>query len=225
MALLRIQRPEGRKEQVPAELGMLVGLDRSPEVKTLRHKLERLDYGVEPDDPARIVPNPERRRLDKEIAAVRQELAKLQRDYGAAAMEHQESKRPTLRGFKVANDQLGQKIRAARIRLDALMARKATMAARIAVGEAVKEPIVKLAMAPVGVLFTAESLAKIRVPVAVYAGAKDRWLVPRFHAMWVAKNLPGAELHMVPNAWHFAFMDTPSIPIQTPDGDIAAKRT
>jgi transposase-like protein len=42
MALLRIQRPEGLKEQVPAELGMLVGLDRSPEVKTLRHKLERL---------------------------------------------------------------------------------------------------------------------------------------------------------------------------------------
>ena len=104
-----------------------------------------VDYGVEPDDPARIVPNPERRRLDKEIAAVRQGLAKLQRDYGAAAMEHQESKRPTLRGFKVANDLLGQKIRAARIRLDALMARKATMAARITVGEAVKEPIVKLA--------------------------------------------------------------------------------
>jgi predicted dienelactone hydrolase len=79
-----------------------------------------------------------------------------------------------------------------------------------------------VAMAPVGVLFTAESLAKVQVPVAVYAGAKDRWLVPRFHAMWVARNLPGAELHMVPNAWHFAFMDTPSIPIQTPDGDIAA---
>lgn len=104
-----------------------------------------VDYGVEPDDPARIVPNPERRRLDKDIAAVRQELTKLQRDYGVAAMEHQESKRPTLRGFKLANDLLGQKIRAARVRLDALMARKATMAARIAVGEAVKEPIVKLA--------------------------------------------------------------------------------
>jgi DNA-binding CsgD family transcriptional regulator len=104
-----------------------------------------VDYGVEPDDPARIVPNPERRRMDKEIAAVRQELAKLQRDYGAAAMEHQESKRPTLRGFKLANDLLGQKIRTARMRLDALMARKATMAAKIAVGEAVKEPIVKLA--------------------------------------------------------------------------------
>ena len=79
-----------------------------------------------------------------------------------------------------------------------------------------------VAMAPVGVLFTAESLAKVQVPVAIYAGVKDRWLVPRFHAMWVAKNVSGAELHMVPNAWHFAFSDTPSFPIQTPDGDIAA---
>jgi len=42
MALLRIKRPEGLKEQVPSELGRLVGLDRSPEVKTLRRKLERL---------------------------------------------------------------------------------------------------------------------------------------------------------------------------------------
>jgi predicted dienelactone hydrolase len=91
-------------------------------------------------------------------------------------------------------------------------------------GPALKDERVRavVALAPVGVLFTAESLAKVQVPVAIYAGAKDRWLVPRFHAMWVAKNLPGAELHMVPNAWHFAFSDTPSIPIQTPDGDIAA---
>ncbi len=46
-----------------------------------------------------------------------------------------------------------------------------------------------VAMAPVGVLFTAESLAKVQVPVAIYAGVKDRWLVPRFHAMWIAKNM------------------------------------
>ena len=77
-------------------------------------------------------------------------------------------------------------------------------------------------MAPVGVLFTAESLAKVQVPVAIYAGAKDRWLVPRFHAMWVAKNVSGAELHMVPNAWHFAFMDTPRMSLPSPDGDVAA---
>jgi predicted dienelactone hydrolase len=91
-------------------------------------------------------------------------------------------------------------------------------------GPPLKDPRVRavVAMAPVGVLFTSESLAKVQIPVAVYAGAKDRWLVPRFHALWVAKYLPGAELHLVPNAWHFAFMDTPNMPIQTPDGDVAA---
>jgi DNA-binding CsgD family transcriptional regulator len=42
MALLRIQRPEALKEHSPEVLGRLLGLDRAPEVKTLRRKLTRL---------------------------------------------------------------------------------------------------------------------------------------------------------------------------------------
>lgn len=42
MALLRIQRPEQLKERDPANFGRLLGLDRAPEVKTLRRKLTRL---------------------------------------------------------------------------------------------------------------------------------------------------------------------------------------
>jgi hypothetical protein len=42
MALLRIQRPEALKEHAPDDLGRLLGLDRAPEVKTLRRKLARL---------------------------------------------------------------------------------------------------------------------------------------------------------------------------------------
>jgi transposase len=42
MALLRIQRPEHLKERDPAVLGRLLGLDRAPEVKTLRRRLTRL---------------------------------------------------------------------------------------------------------------------------------------------------------------------------------------
>jgi hypothetical protein len=42
MALLRIKRPEGLKRQPPEILGRLLGLDRSPEVKTLRRKLREL---------------------------------------------------------------------------------------------------------------------------------------------------------------------------------------
>ncbi|MEI7903174.1 MAG: putative transposase, partial [bacterium] len=36
MALLRIKRPEGLKESTPVDLGRVLGLDRGPEVKTLR---------------------------------------------------------------------------------------------------------------------------------------------------------------------------------------------
>lgn len=42
LALLRIKRPEELKEYAPGDLGKLLGLDRAPEVKTLRRKLERL---------------------------------------------------------------------------------------------------------------------------------------------------------------------------------------
>lgn len=42
LALLRIKRPEALKEHSPEQLGRLLGLDRAPEVKTLRRKLTRL---------------------------------------------------------------------------------------------------------------------------------------------------------------------------------------
>jgi len=42
MALLRIKRPEGLKEHAPDALGRVLGLDRAPEVKTVRRKLRRL---------------------------------------------------------------------------------------------------------------------------------------------------------------------------------------
>src|SRR6202007_1661051 len=38
MALLRIKRPEQLKERDPAAFGRLLGLDRAPEVKTLRRR-------------------------------------------------------------------------------------------------------------------------------------------------------------------------------------------
>jgi predicted dienelactone hydrolase len=79
-----------------------------------------------------------------------------------------------------------------------------------------------VAMAPAGVLLTAESLATVRPATLIYEAQLDRFVVPRFHAEWVASNLPAPNLHRVPNAWHFAFMDTPSMSLPSPDGDVAA---
>lgn len=79
-----------------------------------------------------------------------------------------------------------------------------------------------VALAPLGAAFTAESLAIVRIPTVVYAAEFDRWLVPRFHAEWIARNVPAAAFHRIANAWHFAFMDRPNAPLQTLDGDPAA---
>lgn len=45
LALLRLKRPEHLKEFSPPDLGRVLGLDRVPEVKTLRRKLHRLAKG------------------------------------------------------------------------------------------------------------------------------------------------------------------------------------
>jgi len=49
MALLRVKRPEALKERSPLDFGRVLGLDRAPEVKTVRRKLTRFaaEGGVE----------------------------------------------------------------------------------------------------------------------------------------------------------------------------------
>jgi predicted dienelactone hydrolase len=79
-----------------------------------------------------------------------------------------------------------------------------------------------VAMAPVGAVFSAQSLASVKIPTAIYGAAQDRFLVPRFHAEWAARHVPGAEVHHIPQAWHFVFMDAPTMPIPSADGDVAA---
>ena len=81
-----------------------------------------------------------------------------------------------------------------------------------------------MALAPLGVAFSASSLASITVPVAIYAGEKDSFLVPRFHAQWVMQNMRAANttLQVVPNAGHYAFMNTPTMDLPSPDGSVAA---
>ncbi len=90
--------------------------------------------------------------------------------------------------------------------------------------ESTADPRVRaiVAMAPVGVMFTEQSLKAITVPAMIYAAEKDRWLPPRFHAAWIGQNIPGATYRVVANAGHFAFMNSASAPIQTLDGDISA---
>jgi len=75
-----------------------------------------VDYQIEPEDPTRTIPNPERRALDKEIRTARADLARLECEYGAAAANNAERHRPTMRGFKIAHGSLGKQLREARAR-------------------------------------------------------------------------------------------------------------
>jgi len=59
MALGRIRRPEGLRHVPAGELGKVVGLDRVPEVRTLRKKLEKMaTIGSLPEAerPAQLLP-------------------------------------------------------------------------------------------------------------------------------------------------------------------------
>jgi transposase len=67
MALLRIKRPEGLKEHSPPDLGRLLGLDRAPEVKTLRRKLARLAAASRATELGRLLA---KRRVDERGAAM-----------------------------------------------------------------------------------------------------------------------------------------------------------
>lgn len=103
------------------------------------------DYQVEPDDPTRTVPNPERRTLDKEIRSARVEVAKLEQAYGAAAVDNPEGRRPTMRGFKIAHGKIGKELRAARDRLAELRARRRVLPERVDVRDVSDGAVVKLA--------------------------------------------------------------------------------
>lgn len=78
------------------------------------------------------------------------------------------------------------------------------------------------ALAPAGAMFQADAFAEVKIPVAVYAAELDRFNVPRFHAEWIHAHLPGSQLHTVQNAGHYAFMDAPSVAIETAAGDLRA---
>lgn len=104
-----------------------------------------VDYQVEPDDPSRSVPNPAWKKLDREVKAARLALGNLEKEFGMAAIDNSESKRQTMRGFKIAHGKLGKQIRATRTRVAELKATRAALQRRVPVAEALKgQKVIKL---------------------------------------------------------------------------------
>jgi transposase len=104
-----------------------------------------VDYQIEPEDPTRTIPNPERRALDKEIRAARTDVARLEQELGAAAVSNAEQRRPTMRGFKIAHSKLGEQLRKARALVNKLSGQRRGVPERIEVRDLNEQAVVKLA--------------------------------------------------------------------------------
>lgn len=76
-----------------------------------------------------------------------------------------------------------------------------------------------VALAPMAVVLTPESLAQVKVPVRVYVAEKDTVLNGNYHGRFAAKNIPSAELVEEPSAGHFAFMSKTTMNVATDAGD------
>jgi len=96
----------------------------------------------------------------------------------------------------------------------------ATTAAPVAVADPRIRAV--FATAPMAVVFTPESLAAIRVPVAVLMAEQDTVLNGKYHGARVVAALPQAQAGIVPGAGHFAFMAQPVSALPSAAGDAAA---
>jgi hypothetical protein len=105
-----------------------------------------VDYAVEPADAARTVPNPMRKKFERELKAARSVLGRLEREYGAAAIDNPEATRRTMRGFKIAlGTTIGKPLREARERVHDLERQKKQLPARVPVVDTLDgEPPVRL---------------------------------------------------------------------------------
>ena len=103
-----------------------------------------VDYGVEPADATRQVPNPKRKALNAELRAAYAELNALAVEYGVEALVEPPTARRTLRAFKKDNAPLSQSIREAMERVAALQDRRDAMPSRIPVRDVVEGDVIKL---------------------------------------------------------------------------------
>jgi DNA-binding CsgD family transcriptional regulator len=104
-----------------------------------------VEYAAVPDDPTREVPNPAWAAMDAQLRQAQACLDRLQAEYGLEALTNLENRRRTMRGFKIAQGPLGQKIWSAWQRIQQLEKRRAAMPRRVPVQAVTEEPVVKLA--------------------------------------------------------------------------------
>ena len=104
-----------------------------------------VEYAAVPDDPLREVPNPAWAAVDAQLRQAQAHLDRLQAEYGLEALTNAEKQRSTMRGFKIAQGKLGQKIWNAFDRFQQLEKRRAAVPRRVPAQALTEAPVVKLA--------------------------------------------------------------------------------
>ena len=114
----------------------------------MRHEFA-LDHlpttAVEPADPARSVPNPAVKEMQRERGQVTAQLVKAEQAYGQRAHDNPEQQRRTVRGFKISQAELGRTIKKLRSARAQLATAINALPARVPVRETLNaEPTVRL---------------------------------------------------------------------------------
>jgi len=103
-----------------------------------------VDYEVEPDDPARSVPNPARKALDKELRLARAAFTKLQERFGAMAIDYVDGYTPQA-DFEKTEEKLRSDMQKTTARIQKLKTRRDSLPTHLPLAEAKKgQEVVKL---------------------------------------------------------------------------------
>ena len=103
-----------------------------------------VDYEVEPDDPARSVPNPARKALDRELRLARAAFTKLQERFGAMAIDYVDGHTPQV-DFEKMEEKLRNDMEKTTTRIQKLQTRRDSLPTHLPLAEAKKsQAVVKL---------------------------------------------------------------------------------
>ena len=105
-----------------------------------------VDYQIEPASPSRDVPNPNWKAADQALRKARAEATKLAAQFGHSASANSEERRPTMRGFKIANAAQGRRLREALDKCRQIEAFRAKVPRRVPASQAADgQPVIQLA--------------------------------------------------------------------------------
>ena len=90
-----------------------------------------VEYGVDEVSAELDRPNPEWTKVDKRLRKAKAEVTRLEAELGAEAASNQEATRRTMRGFKIANANLGKRLKQAKARVERLYEKRKAVPKRI----------------------------------------------------------------------------------------------